>query len=38
LQRALDGAAYADTDAPEYYNLKCMRLDRDVGCQSMFQT
>jgi nucleoside-diphosphate-sugar epimerase len=31
LRRALEGGAFPDIDAPEHYNLKCMRLARDHG-------
>lgn len=31
LRQALEGGAFPDIDAPEHYNLKCMRLARDSG-------
>jgi nucleoside-diphosphate-sugar epimerase len=31
LRRALEGGAFPDIDAPEHYNLKCMKLARDAS-------
>lgn len=31
LRQALDAGTFPDVDAPEHYNLKCMRLARDAG-------
>jgi len=31
LRQALEGGAFPDIDAPEHYNLKCMKLARDAG-------
>ena len=31
LRRALDGGAFPDIEAPEHYNLRCMKLGRNAG-------
>jgi nucleoside-diphosphate-sugar epimerase len=31
LRRALDGGAFPDTDAPQYYNMKLMKIGRQPG-------